>query len=307
MLYVNRILHFIVHITVLLSCAACVEQEGLRIYITGDVMLDRAIRKQIERSGFHYVFEGVKDSFAKADAVVINLECPLSATNNQQRKSYTFKGDPSWADSLKTVGVTHACLANNHTYDQGAQGLKETIELLGEAKIQTFGAGKTIEERLTPVLIGTRNNQLALYSVSFLSTGYFTNAEGKPGICNTSATLLGEHIVLFKKKHPKTKVVVIPHWGIEYKLTASDLQKKQADTLTKAGANLIIGHHPHVVQNTDTLNGAIVYYSLGNFIFDQKEDSVPKSALLEIELKNGQLTSRQVPLHIANFRPYYSE
>ena len=266
-------------------------------------MLDRGIRKQINRYGFQYLFKGVKSSFEKADAVVINLECPLCSTEKKVQKPFNFRGEPSWADSLKAAGVTHACLANNHTYDQGAEGLEETIRHLKRVGIVSIGAGQTTEERMHPAFIGNGTNRLALYSVSFLSTGRFSNKVGSKGICNTSATELGKHIAQLKLLEPHTKVVVLPHWGIEYSTSANELQREQADTLTKAGPDLIVGHHPHVVQNTDTINGKTIFYSLGNFIFDQVEKKDKKAALLMISLNNGKLESHLQPLRIGHFRP----
>ena len=291
-------------ITVLLACTTCAKQEGLCIYITGDVMLDRGIRKQINRQGFQKLFEGVKTPLKKADAVVINLECPLCATEKKVQKPFTFRGEPSWADSLKAAGVTHACLANNHTYDQGAEGLAETIRQLKRVGIVPIGAGRTKEERIHPAFIGCGANRLALYSISFLSTRRFSNKVGSEGICNTSATELGKHIAQLKLQEPHTKVVVLPHWGTEYCLYNTPLQKEQADTLTKAGADLIVGHHPHVVQNTDTLNGKTIFYSLGNFIFDQVEKEDKKVALLELKLEGGAISTLLIPLKIKHFTPF---
>lgn len=275
----------------LVGCKQPVEHEGLQICIGGDVMLDRGIRQQIERHGFTNLFRGLRDTFAVKDAVVVNLECPLTTVYAPVSKPFNFRGEPCWADSLHRMGITHACMANNHSYDQGLKGMTDTYQNLTDAHICPIGYGEKYEDRFQPAIVANGRDSIALFSVLFLSTGKYNNADNQPGICQANAIVLGQHIKEFKQHHPTTKVVVMPHWGIEYQPEACQLQRQQAKVLVEAGADLIAGHHPHVSQDCDTINGKFVYYSLGNLVFDQR--SKRKSArLLYITLHNGKMEVR---------------
>lgn len=296
---------FLPTLIVLLGLWGCTspKQEGLLVYVTGDVMLDRGVRQAIKRKGISHLFANTADSFKTADAVVVNLECPLTSVVAPQKKPFTFRGDPSWADSLKLVGVTHACLANNHSFDQGAAGLQETVGRLKRSGIAPIGGGTGWEERYTPALICKGGDSLALFSAFFLSTGPWENKGEEMGICQSNATKLGTTISQYKQKHPHTKAIAILHWGTEYEERANQMQRQQADTLASYGADMVIGHHPHVKQGTDTLQGKLVYYSLGNFIFDNSFPKTRFGTLLKINCKNGQLNADTLPIEIERCVP----
>lgn len=270
-------------------------------------MLDRGIEKVIERKGFTYLFSDVSSAFRQTDAVVINLECPLTNENNPTRKPFVFQAKPCYADSLRKMGVTHACMANNHTYDQGTKGVADTKHYLSKAGIEPIGVGKTSTERLRPKLIVNGRDTLALFSISFLMPCNWDNKEGAMGINITTASQLASTIRLFKQKHQQAKIVVMPHWGIEYDTLASAMQHQQAETLVNAGADLVVGHHPHVMQNSESIRGSNVFYSLGNFVFDQNRKVTQKAAMLEVTLNRGLLKSQLIPINISHFRPTLSK
>ena len=269
-------------------------------------MLDRGIEKVIERKGFTYLFSDVSSAFRQTDAVVINLECPLTNENNPTRKPFVFQAKPCYADSLRKMGVTHACMANNHTYDQGTNGVADTKHYLSKAGIEPIGVGKTSTERLRPKLIVNGRDTLALFSISFLMPCNWDNKEGAMGINIATASQLASTIRLFKQKHQQAKIVVMPHWGIEYDTLASAMQHQQAETLVNAGADLVVGHHPHVMQNSESIRGSNVFYSLGNFVFDQNRKVTQKAAMLEVTLNRGLLKSQLIPINISHFHPTLS-
>ena len=126
----------------------------LTLVFTGDVLLDRGVRPYAEREGIPALFAGVDSVFRQADAVIINLECPLTDTATPVNKHYIFRGEPQWAKGLRAVGITHAAMANNHTNDQGREGLLSTYNHLKEAGIEPLGYGTSRSERLEPVFQG---------------------------------------------------------------------------------------------------------------------------------------------------------
>ncbi len=145
-------------------CRQQPKEDTLDILFTGDVLLDRGVRPWIERKGAESLFEGVSAAFREADAVVVNLECPLTTRHTPVGKKFVFRADPSWAEGLRRAGITHAALANNHTIDQGRQGLTDTYHALREAGITPLGYGRTMEEQAAPVVVRKGKVEVALFN-----------------------------------------------------------------------------------------------------------------------------------------------
>ncbi|MDR0815312.1 MAG: CapA family protein, partial [Bacteroidales bacterium] len=117
----------------MIAISSCADHE-LTICFTGDVLLDRGVREQIDRRGIDALFADVAPLWANYDAVVVNLECPVTTRQAPVNKQYIFRGEPEWLPALRKAGITHAVLANNHTYDQGRGGLEDTYHNLKAAK-----------------------------------------------------------------------------------------------------------------------------------------------------------------------------
>ena len=141
------------------ACRRTQEEASLAILFTGDVLLDRSIRPMAERRGTAWLFNNVTPVFRQADAVVINLECPLTTRTTPLNKRFIFRGEPEWAKDLRQVGITHAAMANNHTNDQGRQGLADTYQALHTSGITPLGYGYSMEEQLTPTVIRKRESR----------------------------------------------------------------------------------------------------------------------------------------------------
>ena len=140
---------------IFLMLAACQQpsEECLSIAFTGDVLLDRGVRQQIRRKGVEHLFESVTPLFRSVDATVINLECPITSVRSPLHKKYIFRAEPIWATALSQAGITHAAMANNHTIDQGRNGLTDTNQYLLSSGITPVGYGDTSSQSCRPVLI----------------------------------------------------------------------------------------------------------------------------------------------------------
>lgn len=282
---ITAIIFFVLTTT---SCNSDNDEE-LRVFIGGDVMFDRGIGRVIDNEGVSFLFNGIRDDLKSADAAIVNLECPLTDTIIPQRKLYQFRASPSLADSLRENGVTHACLENNHTRDQGEKGYQQTIDVLSRAGIVAVSPNP-----LAPTVIEKGTNKIALFNANMLGPNqYVTNC----------LSLLIKAIEDHKRSNDEDKIVVILHWGDEYEPTHSPSQEKIAEELANAGADVIAGHHPHVVQDTMSIGECHVYYSLGNLIFDHNKMARHKSSLLEISLKEGTLNTKLHDLRILHYRP----
>ena len=290
------------------SCFAPSSRDGaedeLSILFVGDVLLDRGVRPVAEHRGVAYLFAEVESYFHHADAVVVNLECPLTDSLSPVNKQYIFRADACWAADLREAGITHAALANNHTIDQGQAGLSATWRHLTEAGIVPLGYGVSMAEQLSPVLIAKGPLQVAFFNALDFPLENWYCVEGQPDICRPTADELCEAVRLYHAQNPKTKIVTVLHWGTEFQPTPSIRQRRLAARLAEAGADAVIGHHPHVLQPIDTIGHTLVCYSLGNFVFDQRPPQTRESMMLRLRfLPDAPLSYDTIPVRIQQCRP----
>ena len=281
-------------------------KDEFSILFTGDVLLDRGVRTQIERNGIDHIFSAVKDSFLATDATVINLECPLTDVYTPVMKKYIFKADEKWAASLRKCGVTHAAMANNHTYDQGSTGLEHTVRALNDNSIVPMGFGYTDEERAKPVELEKNGIKVALFNSVSLRLENWIQTDGEPGICMAKGNELANQISAYRQKHPDTKIIAVVHWGIEFMPFPSNQQQMDAMLLATAGADVIVGHHPHIVQPVKTIQNCTVIYSLGNFVFDQKREDGNKAQMAKVTFRKNETEVILYDIDIVKCRPEVS-
>lgn len=284
--------------------ATALAGDTLAILFTGDVLLDRGVRPFVERNGPERLFAGVDKAFRAVDAVVINLECPLTDIKAPIGKRFVFRGERAWAKGLQQAGITHAALANNHTNDQGRKGLEETYTSLRQAGIVPLGYGRTAAEQLTPTLLTKNRIKVALFNAVMFPLENWQHIESKPGICQPAVSTLAKAISTYKTKHPDEHIVTIVHWGMEFQSVPHLTQRQTAKILIEAGCDAIVGHHPHVVQHADTVAGQPVLYSLGNFVFDQTHPDTRKALMVTLRFTEKKLVETiQTPVQIKQCRP----
>ena len=220
----------------------------------GDVMLDRGVALYAKKFGRDALFKGVEELFQSADAVVANLEGTLTTNTSIAQKNNAilrFTFDPAYTALLKSVGFTAVSLANNHALDFGVDGYTQTVQNLTSAGIVSFGSPRN-DRNLS--------NSLELQGQKVCFVGYhdlYTH-DPKPVVTEIEAI-----------KDSCAHVVVFVHWGEEYQPRENPRQVLLAHMFIDAGADLIIGAHPHVVQPIEIYNSKAIFYSLGNFMFDQ--------------------------------------
>ena len=221
-------------------------------------------------------------------------------------KKFVFRGDPPWAKALRQAGITHAALANNHTIDHGRDGLADTYHALRDADIVPLGYGRTVEEQTTPVTIRKGKLEVALFNTIPLPIENWPRAEGKPDICRASVKRLAAAIRKYKASHPSARIVAVLHWGTEFQPIPDMQQRYDAHLLVQAGADAIIGHHPHVVQPFEYIDSRPVFYSLGNFVFDQSHPDCRKASMALLCFKASEVQARAIPVEIRQCRPQIS-
>ncbi len=269
------------------------------IVVAGDLLLDRGVRKRIERSGADALFDSVRDIFSGAAAVIANLECPVTTVLSPIEKKYIFRGEPGHLTSVKRAGITHLSVANNHTNDQGRRGFTSTMRNLAMHGLVPIGGGGTQDEACKPVLIRRGGAEIAVFASASLPLENWMYDPRKPGPCQATAAELGAAIRSWKAEHPDGCAIALPHWGWEFHDEPNDAQRADALSLAEAGADAVIGHHPHVAQSVEHIGKTVVLYSLGNFIFDQSGMEAKRCLAAELVFSGSFLREvNLIPLSI---------
>jgi hypothetical protein len=214
------------------------------------------------------VFEAVHSKLRRHDLMVANLECVLTNGGSPIPGKCTLRGNPVWARVLRSAGVDVVSLANNHIMDFGAAGLLDTLEALDEAGIRYVGAGRNATEACAPLLVATEHGKVAFISRTGVFVAAPTHAtDDRPGVAPFELSEAAEAIRSVRAQ--VDRVVVLIHWGLEEYDHPSPEQRLTARQLIDAGADAVIGHHPHVLQGHEHYAGGFIAYSLGNFVFNE--------------------------------------
>lgn len=249
--------------------------DTTELIFTGDVLLSDYVLSNYNASGIDGVIdENLRTQLQEADILEVNNEFPYSTRGTQAPdKQYTFRVDPSYVSILQEMGVDAAGLANNHVLDYGKDALLDTFTTLDGAGIDYTGAGASVEDAsklLTYEINGKTYGILAASRV--IPVGSWNVENSQPGVfCTYDPTLLVEKIKAAKETCDYVFVCV--HWGVEHTDELTDYQQSMAHQFVDAGADAVIGAHPHVLQGIEYYEGKPIFYSLGNFIFNQNIDS----------------------------------
>lgn len=268
----------------------------------GDVMLDRAVAARISERGVEWPFAEVRDVLKSADLAFCNLECPLSARGIKVNKRICFKADPVNAACLTDAGFDIVSLANNHSMDCSRPGLVETMECLDEARIAYVGAGATPSDAARPVIINMKGLKIAFLARNAWLPERIWSRPDAPNSSYLDPDAIESEV---RDAASQADVVVVSlHWGNEYYSVPTDEQVELARRTIEAGADLILGHHPHVLQPVEEYKGGVIAYSLGNFLFDSPFRNCRQSTILECRLsKSGVHDVEQIPVEIVDCRP----
>ena len=255
----------------------------------GDVMLGRSVGVRLETEGADVAFAGVRDILEGAGITVANLESAVGVTGAPAPKAYTFRAPPVAVDALVLAGIDLVSLANNHSLDYGPGSLAETRALLAERGILSPGAGPNQAAAHAPAVIerqGLTIAFLAYVNVPVERGGFdpriWTATDEAPGVAWLDIATMAEDIRAARTG--ADLVVVMLHFGLEWELAPSAAQREQARAAIDAGATLVIGSGPHVLQPLEPYGDGLIAYSLGNFVFDGFWDPANDSAILLVEL-----------------------
>lgn len=278
--------------------------DSVSVTITGDILLDRGVRKVIEQKGTDAVFSPFVDSvFQSSDIVIGNLECPATKIKEPSFKQFIFRAEPEWLFTLKRHGITHLNLANNHSVDQGRAGLVDTRENVVSAGMIPIGAGRTMEEAARPVLLTSSPRKVYVLASLQLALENFAYLSEKPSVSQEDFDTLVERVRHLRSSEPDSYIIVTLHWGGEHTLQPVTIQRVRAHQLIDAGADALIGHHTHTLQTIEEYKGKPIYYSIGNFIFDQRKPVNTKACMVKLTITKESSHVETIPVEIIKCVP----
>lgn len=262
---------------------AVAEEAVLSMAFVGDIMLDETPGKRIRRG--HNPFAHFAPFLDRADVRVGNLECVVARQGTAEAdKPYTFRAHPRVLKLLKRH-FDAVTLANNHSGDFGPLAFGEMLDLLERHQISYFGGGRNLAQAHTPLIIERKGLRIALLGYNEFFPRIFEADFDKPGIAWSEDEQVKLDIVRARTDYRADLVIPVMHWGWEHEPLAGWRQRQLARLMIDAGADAVIGGHPHVTQDVEQYRGKPIVYSLGNFVFDGFSDEESNTGwLLWLEL-----------------------
>lgn len=267
-------------------------RDSVSIAVAGDWAPIRAL-EPVLRETPEAVYGDLLPVLRGADLRIVNCECALAAAERPIWKSgAVFKGLPAHVAGLTAVPFEVACLANNHIFDYGLCGFRETLDVLHRNGVRTVGAGLTFEEALSPLSVTVKGTRMTI--LNFGEGEDLTASRGGPGGCGWEIERLAASVR--KAKRRGDFVVVVAHAGLEYIPFPPPYIVEAYRALSEAGADCVIGHHPHVPQGLELRSGRLIAYSLGNLVFWQPGDLYYRRTgfFLVLHVRRGGLSSYEL-------------
>lgn len=255
----------------------------LRMVFVGDMMLGRNIKSLGEASGYETLFTAVSSFWSASDLVFANLETAVlqgdvSEYEEAEKDIHIWTGYEA-LESAMDAGVNVWACANNHVFDYGAQAVEELAAYLEASGAAYAGIGASLEDAATCQIIEQEGIEVAFISITDVYYGYSAAAEVQAGALTTAYT--DYNMLVYQAAQRADITVVYIHWGGENEISVNERQVELGHQLADAGADIIIGSHPHVVQEVELYGDSIIFYSLGNFIFDQGNTYARDSVMVE--------------------------
>ncbi len=241
--------------------------------------------------------------FSEADISMVNLENPITAHGSKVPKEFNFKMHPKYCRVLLSGGVDIVNIANNHTLDYGIQGMEDTIHYLDSVGVKHVGGGRNLAEAREPVILEVKGKKIGF--LGYFGDGWYNATEKRAGTAPRRVDCVTEDVRRLRQE--VDFVVVNLHWGEERQHYPSEQQKQLGHKTIDAGADLVVGHHPHVLQGIERYGHGIIAYSLGNFIFGGNSRREYDTAVLQVRIAQDHVTPTLVPIHVSSSQPYRLE
>ncbi len=280
--------------------------RAIRVVAVGDIMLDGSAREFFADRGYGRAFARLRHLIAGADVAIGNLEGPLTELQVPfVPKQYVFRSPPGpVARALAQAGFDALSLANNHSLDFGLLGLRHTRQALRDAGVAGFGAGRDSAAARAPVLLERGGKRIGLLGYSNTLPEAFWAGEGRGGTAFGDESHVREDVARLAAR--ADIVIVSFHWGREGTRELRPYQTRLARAAVDAGADLVVGHHPHVLQAVETYRGGLILYSLGNFNFGSFSPSADVSVVASVEFSEGRAPALEMtPINVNNLEIHF--
>lgn len=278
------------------------EDSRVTLLAVGDLMLSRTVeQKMLAQGDWTYPFRETFELTSGADLAFGNLETTVIEGEIIRSDSFFFRTDPRAVQGLQLAGFDVLSLANNHMLNFGREGLESTLENLDGAGISHVGAGVSAEEISKPVIREIKGIKFGFLAYSY-AKDQLSNFEG--GVYGTAFADTEKMQAEVAELSQSVDVVVVSmHSGVEYKTSPSSAQKSFARSAVDAGADVVIGHHPHVVQTAEKYKNGYIFYSLGNFVFDQMwSEETRLGAAAKVIFTDGKISGVEfIPVKIFDY------
>lgn len=273
---------------------------SVTIVAGGDVIGDRSIRTIIGNQGGDAVFKGIAGILKRADLALVNLETPLTGGGDPQYwKDVVFKGDPRLAKAMADSGIDVVTMANNHAGDQGDSGLMDSIRHVRKAGLKVCGAGEDLAAARLPRFFTVDGVRVAFLGFTDVLPVGFPATSSSPGTSPGRSDVGAVKEAVRKAATKADYVVVAWHWNYEFTTGPSYLESSEGKAVIDAGADLVIGHHPHVLQGVQAYHGGFIAWSTGNLVFDHQSGSCAQTMLVRAELSAKRIEVDLIPVTIA--------
>ncbi len=284
-------------------------KENVSMAVTGDVMFARKMPGVLSLDSSP--FAGVSNVTSNVDLLLINFENAATNSGNAVKGDVPLKCSPTYVPLAKANNNTVASLANNHAFDYGIDGMVDTVNYLKDAGITPIGAGNNEDEahaevtqdingRKITILNYMDSNNFAEYSYEVMP---YANGSS-PGYSAYDSDVAQKQVSQ-ARNNSADLIVAYLHFGNEYSNSPNDDQVRIAHELIDYGADVVIGSHPHVPQGIEMYNGKPIFYSLGNFIFDQSNPNTHVAYFVKIDLVKGEGICTVYPIYISNYLPKF--
>jgi len=282
---------------VILIQALPAKAEEIVITAVGDIMLAGRWTPLLKQKGYDYSFDGVRKELAASDINLANLESPIADGGEEYvGKKFRFRAEPQLATALRRAGFSLVTLANNHSMDYGGEALGETFRHLNENGIAWIGAGKNLVKARKMALYTIKGKRIAFLGYSLTQPTEFFAGNNRPGTAPGYEKLVTADI---KNARSQADYVVVSfHWGKEAVSAVQVYQRTVAQQAINAGADIIIGHHPHILQGIERYKNGLIFYSLGNFAFASRSTTADVSAMIRLRLDRDHREAEILPLDV---------
>ncbi len=273
---------------------------SITLGFAGDIMLARGVASQVKKNlggDWNKLFLNA-GFLAEPDVTFANLEGPVSDRGLDRHNLYSFRMDPSVVPALKAAGIDIVASANNHIGDWGPDALADTITHLRAGGIATCGIGMNKSEAETPAVFARDGYTVGFLCFTDVGPNDMAATETTPGILLASDP---DYDGIIKRAAEQVDALIVSfHWGEEYQAKHNSRQEELARRAIDSGAAMVEGEHPHVAEDTDTYRGAPIFYSLGNFIFDQAFSKETTHGLFITAAISGKSVS-DIATHITTY------